>query len=81
MKIKVKLYGRYSIVVGKKEFELELKGNTIWDVVNSFVKKYPTIAKDKKFMMVLRNNIFTTFEEKIEDGDTITISPPVVSGG
>jgi molybdopterin converting factor small subunit len=31
--------------------------------------------------MVSKNNTYTTFDEKIEDGDTITISPPVVSGG
>ena len=81
MKIQVKLYGRYSEITGKKELELIVKGNTIWDVIDVFAKKYPEIEKDKKFIMVLKNNIYTSFEDKIEEGDTITISPPVVSGG
>ncbi len=57
------------------------KGDTIWDVVNEFIKQYPTIKKDKKFIMVSKNNIFTTKDTKIMDGDEITFSPPVVSGG
>ena len=81
MKIQVRLYGRYSEITGKKELELIVKGNTIWDVIDVFAKKYPEIEKDKKFIMVLKNNIYTSFEDKIEEGDTITISPPVVSGG
>lgn len=81
MKVKVRLFGRYGEIVGNKEIELIVNGNTLWDVVDKFVKKYPKIAKDKKFIMVLKNNTYTSFEEKIEEGDTITISPPVVSGG
>jgi molybdopterin converting factor small subunit len=81
MKIKVILYGRYSEIVGEKELEINVKGNTIWDVIDKFVKKYSAIEKDKKFIMVLKNNTYTSFDENIEEGDTITISPPVVSGG
>ena len=81
MKIKVKLYGRYSKIAGKKELEFLVKGNTIWDVIEVFAKKYPEIEKDRKFIMVLKNNTYTSFDDKIEKGDIITISPPVVSGG
>jgi len=81
MKIKVKLYGRYSKIAGKKELEFLVKGNTIWDVIDVFTKKYPEIEKDRKFIMVLKNNTYTSFDDKIEKGDIITISPPVVSGG
>ena len=82
MKIKVKLNGRYKEITGKKELELEIKeGDTIWHVVDIFVKQYPEIEKDKKFIMVSKNNVYTTQDAKISDGDEITISPPVVSGG
>lgn len=81
MRIKVRLYGRYSKITRKKELELLVKGNTIWDVIEVFAKKYPKIEKDRKFIMVLKNNTYTSFDEKIEEGDIITISPPVVSGG
>jgi len=82
MKIKVKLIGRYKEITGKKEFELEIKnGDSIWHVVDIFVKQHPEIEKDKKFIMVSKNNVYTTQDAKISDGDEITISPPIVAGG
>ena len=82
MKIKVKLIGRYKDITGKTELELKIeKGDTIWHVVDVFVKQYPKLEKDKKFIMVSKNNIYTTIDAKIVDGDEITLSPPVVSGG
>jgi MoaD family protein len=82
MKIKIKLVGRYTEVVGKKEIDAEIKnGDTIWHVVEILARDYPEIKKDKKFLMISKNNVYTTFEEKIADGDEITISPPVVAGG
>jgi len=82
MKIKVKLIGRYKDITGKTELELKIeKGDTIWHVVDVFIKQYPKIEKDKKFIMVSKNNTYTTPDAKIENGDEITLSPPVVSGG
>jgi len=82
MLIKVKLIGRYKDITGKQKLELEiLNGDTIWHVVDVLIKQYPKIEKDKKFIMVSKNNIYTTIDAKIMDGDEITLSPPVVSGG
>lgn len=82
MLVKVKLIGRYKDIAGKQELELEiLNGDTIWHVVDVFIKQYPKIEKDKKFIMVSKNNVYTTIDAKIMDGDEITLSPPVVSGG
>jgi MoaD family protein len=82
MLVKVKLIGRYKDITGKQELKLEiLNGDTIWHVVDVLIKQYPKIEKDKKFIMVSKNNIYTTIDAKIMDGDEITLSPPVVSGG
>ena len=82
MQINLKLIGRYKEITGKQEITLQsTHGDTIWHVVDEFIKKYPTIEKDKKFIMVSKNNIYTTIDAKITDGDEITLSPPVVSGG
>ncbi len=82
MLVKVKLIARYKDITGKQELELEiLNGDTIWHVVDVLIKQYPKIEKDKKFIMVSKNNIYTTIDAKIMDGDEITLSPPVVSGG
>ena len=82
MNITVKLIGRYKDIAGQTKLKLIIeKGDTIWDVVDEFIKQYPQVEKDKKFIMVSKNNIYTTIDAKIMDGDEITLSPPVVSGG
>ena len=82
MNITVKLIGRYKEITGQAKLTLHIeKGDTIWDVVDEFIKQYPQVEKDKKFIMVSKNNIYTTIDATIADGDEITLSPPVVSGG
>jgi molybdopterin converting factor small subunit len=82
MLIKVKVIGRYRDIIGKQELELKVpNGDTIWHVIDVLIKLYPKIAKDKKFIMVSKNNTYTTKDEKVRNGDEITLSPPVVSGG
>jgi len=82
MNITVKLIGRYKDIAGQTKLKLIIeKGDTIWDVVDEFIKQYPQVEKDKKFIMVSKNNTYTTIDAKIMDGDEITLSPPVVSGG
>jgi len=82
MQITVRLIGRYKEIIGKKNINLTINaGDTIWNVVDDLVEKYPSIEKDRKFIMVLKNNIYTTLDSKVSDGDEITLSPPVVSGG
>jgi len=82
MNITVKLIGRYKEITGKTKLTLKIeKADTIWVVVDELIKQYPAIEKDKKFIMVSKNDIYTTIDAKIMDGDEITLSPPVVSGG
>jgi len=82
MRVTVKLVGRYKDIIGNTELKLKINnGDTIWHVVDVFVKQYPKLEKDKKFIMVSKNNIYTTLDAKIKNGDEITLSPPVVSGG
>jgi MoaD family protein len=82
MNVKVKIIGRYQNITGKKELNLEIKnGDTVWHVIDTLVKKYSEMEKDKKFLMVSKNDVFTNHDSKINEGDEITIFPPVVSGG
>jgi molybdopterin converting factor small subunit len=82
MDIKIRLIGRYKDIAGKSELDLHIEnGDSIRDIVDVFIKQYPQIKKDKQFIMVSKNNTFTTIDAKIKDGDEITLSPPVVSGG
>jgi molybdopterin converting factor small subunit len=82
MKITVRLFGRYKDIAGKEKVHLDItEGNTLRDVVAVFVKQYPTVAIDKSRMMITKNKMFTSFDTTITEGDEITLSPPVVSGG
>ncbi|MEM4257861.1 MAG: MoaD/ThiS family protein [Candidatus Thermoplasmatota archaeon] len=82
MKIIVKVIGRYTDIVGKSELVLDMSDDScIWDIINRMISLFPKFDQDKKFMMVLKNNVFARREEKLIDGDEITLVPPVVSGG
>ena len=82
MKITVRLFGRYKDITGKDQIKLDISaGNTLKDVVDTFVTQYPATEKDKSRMMVSKNKMYTSFDTTIVEGDEITLSPPVVSGG
>ena len=82
MKIIVKVFGRYKDISGKETIQLDIiDGNTLQDVINAFVKKYPALQKDKNRMMVTKNKMFASFDTLVTQEDEITLSPPVVSGG
>ena len=82
MKITVRLFGRYKDIAGKEQIKLDISaGNTLKDVVDTFVKQYPATEKDKSRMMVSKNKMYASFDTTIIEGDEITLSPPVVSGG
>ena len=82
MKITVKMFGRYKSIMGANTIEITITGgNTIWHVIDSLVKKYPRLEKEKKFILVSHNQRYATLETIIKDGDEITLSPPIVGGG
>jgi MoaD family protein len=82
MKIMVRIFGRYKDITGKDQITLDISaGNTLRDVVDTFVKQYPATEKDKNRMMMSKNKMYASFDTTITDGDEITLSPPVVSGG
>jgi len=82
MIIKIKLIGRYKTIAGQDNLQFDANtGTTIRQVIDMFVKQYPLVEKDKKFMMVSKNNALTSVDTPIGEGDEITICPPVVSGG
>jgi MoaD family protein len=82
MKIRVRIFGRYKDIAGKDQITLDISaGNTLRDVVDTFVKQYPATEKDKNRMMMSKNKMYASFDTTINEGDEITLSPPVVSGG
>jgi len=82
MIITVLVFGRYKDFAGKDQIKLDISiGNTLRDVVDAFVKVYPAAEKDKSRMMVTKNKMYASYDAIVSNGDEITLSPPVVSGG
>lgn len=82
MKVTVRIFGRYKDITKKDTLQLNIgNSNTLGDVVDCFVKQYPTIEKDKNRIMVTKNKMYASFDTLITEGDEITLSPPIVSGG
>ncbi len=82
MNIAVKVFGRYKDITGKEIIQLDItEGNTLQDIINEFVKRYPSLLADKNRMMITKNKMFTPLNTTVTQGDEITLSPPVVSGG
>ncbi len=82
MKITVRVFGRYRDIIGKDYIIIDIiYGNTLRDVIDSFVKQYPATEIDKGRMMVAKNKVFSSYDTKINEGDEVTLCPPVVSGG
>ena len=82
MKIIIRVFGRYKNIVGKDKVQLEITdGNTIRDVLDVFVKRYPAAEKDKSRILVIKDKMYNSHDSIVSDGDELTLSPPVVSGG
>jgi len=82
MKISVKVLGRYKEITKKDYIIFDIKnGYTVRDVIQTFVQAYPATEIDKNRMMVSKNRTYVSYDTAINDGDEVTLGPPVVSGG
>jgi molybdopterin converting factor small subunit len=80
--ITVRLYGRYRDAAGSETITLQLqKGESIHEVLDAFVKKFPAFSKDTRHMMVSKNGVLSAHDALLQQSDLVAIAPPVVSGG
>jgi len=82
MKISVRVFGRYKDIAAIDHIIFDIKeGGTIQDIIDAFVKRYPFTEIDKNRMMVSKNKIYISHDTPVQNGDEVTLCPPVVSGG
>lgn len=82
MDITVTLYGRYKKLANSSQIVLHIPEEaSIWDIVEAFIQKYPSVSKDKSRIMVTKNQQFAPPGTSVSVGDTISIAPPLVAGG
>ncbi|ACJ17113.1 molybdopterin converting factor, subunit 1 [Thermococcus onnurineus NA1] len=88
MKVKVRYFARFRSLVGTGEEELEVPdGIKVRELIDIIKERHP-ILKNEVFaedddladVNVSRNGRYVSFDEVLNDGDTIALFPPV-SGG
>jgi len=81
MKLRVKLYASFREIVGSKEEELDMPpGTTVQDLLDSYVKRFPQMARYKDHIILSVNKEYGHPNKVLKDGDEISFLPPV-SGG
>jgi molybdopterin converting factor subunit 1 len=78
-KFKIKAFGITKEILGAREKIVEVKGQTVADLRNELLKKYPGLASLKSLMIAI-NNIYAEDSQVLQDADEIALIPPV-SGG
>ncbi|MBU0496809.1 MAG: MoaD/ThiS family protein [Candidatus Thermoplasmatota archaeon] len=82
MHLTITLHGRYKTLAGSSQLKITIPDNaTIWHVIDTFIHQYPEVAKDKSRMMVTKNHSYVSPDTPIHKTDSISIAPPLVSGG
>lgn len=91
MQVRVKTFANFREIIGKREIEVELKGNSsVRDLLEELCKQYDlrTLLFEgdalQKYIKVLVNGEDVVFlkglETKLKSGDEIALFPPVAGG-
>lgn len=82
MEVTVTLYGRYKKLANSSEIVLHIPDDgSIWHIIEVFIQKYPSVARDKSRIMVTKNQRFASPDTSVSANDVISIAPPLVAGG
>ena len=79
--VTVRLFAAYREAVGKVELPLDMPSNaTVGDLAREMVKRYPSLPRDPKRLVVAVNQEYRDHNHALRDGDEVALIPPV-SGG
>ncbi|SNZ09546.1 molybdopterin synthase sulfur carrier subunit [Persephonella hydrogeniphila] len=81
MRIKVLYFSSIKDKIKKSSEYFDVGANsTVSDLLKSIEEKYPDISDNLRNIMVAVNEQYADREEKLKEGDTVALIPPV-SGG
>jgi len=81
MKVRVKFFAMVREKVGQDEMELELPpGSTTRQFWNTLLSRFPVLEPYQQQSRLAVNRTYVQGEQPLNDGDEVTIIPPV-SGG
>ncbi len=79
VRFKLKTFGIASDLMGGREHDFDLRGNTVGDLKRALVDRYPSFGQLRSFMIAV-NMVYGSDEAVINENDEVVIIPPV-SGG
>ncbi len=79
MKLKIKTFGIARDIMGGKEVEIEIGGNTVSLLRSSLLKKYPELENLRSLFIAVNQN-YSEDTTQLVESDEIALIPPV-SGG
>lgn len=79
MKYRIKTFGITKDILGAKEVDFEMNGNTVGALRDALANQYPDI-KSLNSLMIAINNAYADDGAILSEADEIALIPPV-SGG
>lgn len=79
MKLKVKAFGISRDILGGREVDLEISGNTVADLRHHLTTHYPALIKLNSLFIAV-NQDYAADQKELHERDEIALIPPV-SGG
>lgn len=79
MKLRIKTFGIARDIMGGKEVEVELNGNTVSQLRSSLMNKYPKLENLRSLFIAVNQN-YSEDTTVLVESDEIALIPPV-SGG
>ena len=79
MKLKIKTFGIARDIMGGKEVEVNISGNTVSLLRSSLLKKYPELENLRSLFIAVNQN-YSEDTTQLNESDEIALIPPV-SGG
>lgn len=80
MRVKILYFSSVRDKIGLPSEEIDFNGETLNDLKNTLIEKYPQIRENLEKVMFAINQEYADLNTFLKDGDTVAIIPPV-SGG
>jgi molybdopterin converting factor subunit 1 len=78
-KLKLKIFGAARDIMGGREIEIEINGQTVGELRQTLFNQYPSLKQLNSLLLAV-NQKYASDETFIHESDEIAVIPPV-SGG
>ena len=80
MMVKVLFFAEAKKIVEKGEVDLDFTGETVLDIKEELLEKYPSLEASFNSVVFAVNKKYATEDTVLKDGDVLAVIPPVGGG-